>query len=377
VSNTATVASDTPDPDPTNNTSTVDAPLDRSADLAIAKWHDGPAIPGSTITYSIGVRNEGPSDATGVTATDRLPAYLQLVSASGDGWTCTAEVECTLTGTLPAGTSAESITLVAEVLADAPAEVSNTASVSGNEPDPTPGNDTATDTADTDRVFDGIESLSHPGKAVAGGSAIPVTVRSFNGGPGAVPAGADALQTITLPLGTSLAGHSGSDWSCIPSTGSATSAPLTVRCTLPLTTSWDVDTTLTPLVLEVSVAAGETEDKTLEAVLTTTSPLRDIDLDNNRATDVITLETDADLAITTASSAALEAGGPSRPLTFTVRNNGPVADPGPITVRFSRLTTLQLSASSGSAWTCAGVAERTTCTLTGTTLAAGATAPDL
>ncbi len=377
VSNTATVASDTPDPDPTNNTATVNSPLDRSADLAISKWHDGPAIPGSTITYSIGVRNEGPSDATGVTVTDLLPAYLQLVSATGEGWTCTTEVECTLTGTLPSGTSAESITLVAEVLADAPAEVANTASVSGNEPDPTPGNDTATDTAGTDRVFDGVESLSHPGKAVAGGPAIPVTVRSFNAGPGAVPAGADAIQTITLPTGTSFEGHSGTGWACIPSTGSATRAPLTVRCTLPLTTSWDVDTSLTPLVLEVSVDAGETEDKTLESVLTTTSRLRDIDLDNNRATDVITLETDADLAITTTSSAALEAGGDSRPLTFTVRNNGPATDPGPITVRFSRLTSLQLSAAPASAWTCRESEERTTCTLTGTTLAAGAAAPPL
>ena len=377
VSNTATVASDTPDPDPSNNSSTVTAPLDRSADLAIAKWHDGPAIPGSTITYALGVRNEGPSDATSVTVTDRLPAYLRLVSVSGEGWTCTTAVECTLSGALPAGASAESLTLVAEVLADAPAEVTNTASVAGDEPDPTPGNNTATDTAGTDRVFDGIESLSHPGKAVAGGPAIPVTVRSFNAGPGAVPAGADAIQTITLPRGTSLAGHSGAGWSCIPSTGSATSAPLTVRCTLPLTEAWEVDTSLTPLVLQISVAAGETQDKTVEAVLTTTSRLRDIDLDNNRATDIITLETDADLALTTTSSAALEAGGQARPLTFTVRNNGPVADAGPITVRFSRLTTLQLRAAAGSPWACSDADGRTTCTLTGSTLAAGATAPPL
>ena len=377
VSNTATVSSDTPDPDPSNNTSTVDAPLDRSADLAISKWHEGPAIPGSTITYSLGVRNEGPSDATGVTVTDRLPDYLQLVSASGEGWTCTSDVTCTLSGSLTAGSSAESITLVAEVLATAPAEVTNTASVSGNEPDPTPANNTATDTASTDRVFDGIESLSHPGKAVAGGAAIPVTVRSFNAGPGAVPAGADAIQTITLPPGTSLAGHSGAGWSCIPSTGAATTSALTVRCTLPLSTPWQVDTSLTPLVLQVAVAAGETTDKTVVSELSTTSRLREIDLDNNRASDIITLETDADLAITTTSSAVLEAGGGARPLTFTVRNNGPVTDPGPITVRFSRLSGLDLRAAAGSAWSCTTADSRTTCTLTGTTLAAGATAPPL
>ena len=377
VTNTATVSSDTPDPDPSGNNSTVTTPLDRSADLAIAKWHDGPAIPGSTITYSLGVRNEGPSDATGVTLTDRLPAYLRLVSVSGEGWACTSDVECTLAGTLTAGSSAEAVTLVAEVLADAPGEVVNTASVGGNEPDPTPANNTATDTADTDRVFDGIESLSHPGKAIAGGPAIPVNVRAFNAGPGAVPAGADAVQTITLPPGTSLAGHSGTGWACIPSTGSATATPLTVRCTLPLTQAWAVDTSLTPLVLQVSVAAGETQDKELVAELTTTSTMRDIDLDNHRASDIITLETDADLAITTTSSAALEAGGASRPLTFTVRNNGPVTDPGPITVRFSRLSSLALTVPASSAWSCDTAEGRTVCTLTGNPLVAGQAAPPL
>lgn len=377
VRNTATVSSDTVDPDPSNNTSTVDTPLDRSADLAITKLHDGPAIPGSTMTYSLGVRNEGPSDATGVTVTDRLPDYLQLVSVSGEGWTCTTDVSCTLSGSLPAGASAEALTLVAEVLASAPAEVVNTASVVGNEPDPTPANDTATDTAGTDRVFDGIESLSHPGKAVAGGPAIPVTVRAFNAGPGAVPAGADAIQTITLPPGTSLDGHSGTGWSCIPSTGAATTSPLTIRCALPLSAAWQVDTSLTPLVLQVSVDAGETTDKTVEAVLSTTSRLREIDLDNNRASDIITLETDADLAITTTSSAVLEAGGDSRPLTFTVRNNGPATDPGPITVRFSRLSGLDVRAAADSAWSCRTADGRTTCILTGTTLAAGETAPPL
>ncbi len=377
ITNTATVSSETPDPDPSGNTSSVTAPINRSADLAISKRHEGSAIPGETVTYSLAVRNQGPSDATGVTVTDELPSYLRLVSVSGDGWTCTTAAECTLGGALVAGSSAESITLVAEVLATAPSEVSNTATVSGNEPDPIPANNTSTDTAETARVFDGIESISHPGKAIAGGPAIPVTVRAFNAGPGAVPAGADAIHTITLPVGTSLTGHSGTGWACIPSTGAATTAPLTVRCMLPLTEAWTADTLLPPLVLQVAVAAGETQDKEVVAELTTSSTVRDIDLGNNRATDIITLDTDADLAITTTSSAALEAGGDSRPLTFTVRNNGPVSDPGPITVRFSRLSTLAISPLSGSAWTCATADGRTVCTLTANLLAPGEQAPPL
>ena len=377
VTNTATVSSETPDPDPSDNTSTIQTPLDRSADLAITKGHDGNAVPGQTITYTVGVRNEGPSIATGVTVVDRLPDYLDLVSASGEGWTCTTEVACTLAGTLAPGQSAEAITIVADVLATAPSQVTNTATVSGNEPDPTPGNNTATDGSRTERVFDGIESLSHPGKAVAGGPAIPVTVRSFNAGPGSVPAGADAVQAITLPVGTSLAGFAGAGWDCIPSTGSATATPLTIRCTMSLATDWAVDTSLTPLVLQLAVEADETEDKTVEAVLSTTSAVREIDLANNRATDIITLETNADLALTTTSSAALISGGLEKPLTYAVRNNGPVTDPGPITVRFSRLSDLALRAADGSPWSCATVDERVACTLTGVTVGAGEAAPAL
>ena len=376
IVNTATVSSSTPDPDPDNNSSQTTTPLDRSADLAIKKWHEGTAIPGDRITYTLAVRNEGPSQATGIAVSDPLPTGLSLVSATGEGWTCTGTttVNCTHAAPLEPGQSAEAISVVAEVLATAGDAISNTATVTGNEPDPTPGNNSSTDGAETDRVFDGIESVSHPGKAVAGGPAIPVTVRAYNAGPGSVPAGADAIHTVTLPRGTTLTGYSGSGWTCTPASGAG---PLTVTCRLPLTSDWKVDTSLTPLVLDVSVAAGETENKTVEAVLTTTSDVREVDLINNRASDVITLETNADLQLTTTSSAALIAGGPAKPLAFTVKNNGPAADPGPITVRFSRLNGLDLTAAIGSPWVCEETDGRLVCTLTGVTLAAGESAPTL
>ncbi len=377
IVNTATVTSDTPDPDPSGNSSTTTTPLDRSADLAIRKSHEGTAIPGDQIAYTIAVRNEGPSVATGVTVSDLLPDGLSFVEATGEGWTCTSAVTCTLTGALDPGESAPGITLIADVLSSAGDSISNTATVQGNEPDPTPGNNSSTDGATTDRVFDGIESLSHPGKAIAGGPAIPLTVRSFNAGPGSVPAGADAIQTITLPVGTSLTGYSGAGWSCSPSAGEATTTPLILTCTLPLTIDWSVDTALTPLVLDVAVRAGETEDKPVEGVLTTTSDVREIDPDNNRAVDIITLETSADLALTTTSSAVLTAGGPAKTLTYQVRNNGPASDPGPITVRFSRLHDLDVAAATGSPWTCVDSEGRLLCTLTGVTVAAGQSAPAL
>ncbi|MGI9196122.1 MAG: hypothetical protein ACR2KE_01520 [Candidatus Nanopelagicales bacterium] len=379
IVNTATVTSETPDPDPGNNSSTTTTPSDRSADLAIHKWHEGTAIPGDRITYTLAVRNEGPSQATGITVSDPLPTGLALVSATGEGWSCTgtSTVTCARTAPLEPGESAPSISVVADVLPSAGTSISNTATVTGAEPDPTPGNNSSTDGAETERIFDGIESVSHPGKAVAGGPAIPVTVRAYNAGPGSVPAGADAVHTITLPRGTSLASYSGAGWTCTPATGAATASPLTVTCHLPLASDWAADSSLTPLVLQVAVAAGETQDKLVEAVLSTTSNVREIDTENNRATDIITLETSADLALATTSSAALLAGGPAKPLIFTVTNNGPATDPGPITVRFSRLHGLRLAAAPGSPWVCTEADGRLLCVLTGVTLEAGQQAPPL
>lgn len=44
---------------------------------------------GDNVTYTIAVRNTGPSTTSGVTVTDTLPAGLSPVSASGQAWTCT------------------------------------------------------------------------------------------------------------------------------------------------------------------------------------------------------------------------------------------------------------------------------------------------
>src|SRR3990172_2142212 len=68
----------------------------RSADLSITKTDSpDPVVAGAPLTYTLSVRNAGPSDATTVTVTDTLPGGVTNVSASGDGWTCLQAVTCT------------------------------------------------------------------------------------------------------------------------------------------------------------------------------------------------------------------------------------------------------------------------------------------
>lgn len=107
-----------------------------NADLDITKSDDpDPVVAGTNLTYALTVTNNGPSDASGVTLTDTLPAGTTFVSASPAEANCTETtgvVTCNLVD-LAAGQHAQ-VTIVATTepnLADG-AVITNQASVSAN-----------------------------------------------------------------------------------------------------------------------------------------------------------------------------------------------------------------------------------------------------
>jgi uncharacterized repeat protein (TIGR01451 family) len=114
--------------------------LDPNADLSIVKTSAQSSVQvGDNITYNLVVSNAGPANATGVTVTDALPAGTSFVSAGSSQGACAyaaPSVTCDL-GTVANGGMA-SVTVVVKTLAGG--TVVNTASVSGNQPDPTPAN---------------------------------------------------------------------------------------------------------------------------------------------------------------------------------------------------------------------------------------------
>ena len=100
-----------------------------------------PVNVGSDLTYTLTATNNGPTSATGVTVTDPLPAGVSFVSATPSQGSCsgTTTVTCNL-GALANGASAI-VTIV--VQPGAAGTLTNPASVSGDQPDPTPGNNDA------------------------------------------------------------------------------------------------------------------------------------------------------------------------------------------------------------------------------------------
>ena len=150
LENTGTVSSDTPDPDLSNNASTVVTAIEQSADLILTKEEKvAPVAVGGPIEYEIIVTNDGPSDAVDVSIEDIIdPAVISGAEYTLDGvnwlpaWSGTQSI-----GTLAEGAS---VTLgIRGTVVDASPDpnvdpIPNTATVSATTPDPDLENNTQT-----------------------------------------------------------------------------------------------------------------------------------------------------------------------------------------------------------------------------------------
>lgn len=145
VVNTATATSPTTDPTPGNASASVaTAVVAGPTDVRIAKSVSAPApVTGATATYTIDVTNDGPGTAVNTVVTDVLPAGTTFTSATSTQGSCsgTTTVTCTV-GTLAPGQT-ETITLVLTLPA-VPTLVVNTATVTSDNTDTDPANDTST-----------------------------------------------------------------------------------------------------------------------------------------------------------------------------------------------------------------------------------------
>jgi uncharacterized protein (TIGR03437 family) len=103
-------------------------------DLTLSVAHSGTFSADSTdSTFTLTVRNSGDrATTTAVNVVDTLPAGLTATAISGSGWTCTlSTLTCSRPDSVAAATAYPPITLSVRVAANAPASVTNNASVTG------------------------------------------------------------------------------------------------------------------------------------------------------------------------------------------------------------------------------------------------------
>jgi uncharacterized repeat protein (TIGR01451 family) len=345
LSNTATVTApgSVTDAIPGNNSTTDTDTLTPSADLAVTK-NDGvtTATAGGSVTYTITASNAGPSAAAGSTVADTFPASLTCTwtCAGLAGGTCTAAGSGNIndTANLPSGGSV-TYTASCTISPSATGTLSNTATVTapGGVTDPTPGNNSATDTDTLGASADLSITKSDGVIAATAGGSVTYTITASNAGPSnavgstvadTFPASLTCTWTCAgLAGGTCTAAGSGNinDTANIPSGGSVT---YTASCT-------------------ISGAATGTLSNT--ATVTAPGGVTDPTPGNNSATDSDTLGATADLSITKNDGVSNATPGGSVTYTITASNAGQsTANAATVADTFPASLTCT--------WTCSGLA---------------------
>jgi uncharacterized repeat protein (TIGR01451 family) len=242
ISNTASVADDGTnggDPTPGNNTAGDTTPVDAAPDFTLTKSDGGATVaPGGTVTYTLGYANAGNQNAVGVVLTETVPASTTFnPGASTAGWVCVpdnnAGSTCTLAiGALNGGGASGSATFAVTVTNPVPAgvtQISNTASAAddgSNGPDPTPANNSGSDTTPVDAAPDLSVTKSDGGATVVPGGTVAYTLNYAN--PGNQNA-TGVVLTETVPASTTFnPGASTAGWVCVPDNNAGSTCTLAV-----------------------------------------------------------------------------------------------------------------------------------------------------
>ncbi len=214
-------------------------------DLTITSTHKNSFKQGQNgAVYSIQVTNIGKSSTSGtVSVTDTLPTGLKLVSMNGSGWSCNPNtISCTNSTIVKTGKSLSPITLKVNVAADAPASVTNTATVSGGG-DANAANNTATDDTTITPVTPDLTITKKHSGAFKKGKNGTYTIKVTN--IGSAPTSGEVRVVDALPSGLTVANITGSGWNCVPATLTCTrSSVLKPKASYP------------PITLKVNIATN-------------------------------------------------------------------------------------------------------------------------
>ena len=206
LTDTATVTSNPADPTPADNSATVSTTVARVSDLRFSGGaNPSPAVPGSTITFSLALSNQGPNDAQGTVVSFPIPPETTFVSAtqsSGPAFTITtpavggtSPVTFTL-GSFASGATATFTVRVALAANPTRERVIAQPSATSTSSDPNPGGpplSVEVDRADLGVTVDAATAAVAPG----GDATFPITLTND----GTRPA-AGVTLTDTTPAGT-------------------------------------------------------------------------------------------------------------------------------------------------------------------------------
>ncbi len=336
ISNTASVASTTLDPNLSNNSATTTTTVSPLADLSIVKTaNPSPVHAGAQLIYTLVITNNGPSTATNIIVTDNVPAcfstpeYSTNAGLTWNPWTSSVNI-----GSLASGLSS-TVLLRGTVCTNGTSSITNTATVSSDTDDPNLSNNTSTTTTNITPVSDlAITKQANP-EPVDVGSQLTYTLVITNNGPSTangIVLTDNIPNTVTNPQ-YSL--DNGTTW-----------------------TNWAGTLNLNPLNNGASekVLIRGTVSNTAIGIITNTASVTsnsfDPNLSNNSATVISTISLLADLAITVSASPDPVMIGETLVYTVNAVNNGP-STATPVTLTYTaplNLSNIEYSLDNGATW---------------------------
>ena len=352
LANTATVtpAAGSTEVNPGDESATDnDTAITKEADLSIVKTGPTTATAGGTLTYTVTVTNDGPSNACNVVVTDNVPVpsaggSLTFKPAPDSSAECSegaGVVTCSLAG-LPAaaGSNTKVYILAFDVSPNAMGTIDNSASVAADEPDPAAGNNAAAaPQATIAKEADlSITKSDSPDPVIAGGgNTIIYTVTVNNAGPSDA---SGVVVTDTLPAGVTFVSTSG-----------CTEDPAGVpACTLGTITAGS----------SAMYTITATVDPSTSGTITNNASVVGNETDPNGANDMVmedtTVNANVDMGITKTDGLTTVVAGTPLTYTITVSNAGP-SDAVGATVSDTFPATL-----TGVTWTCTPAGAGSSCT---------------
>ncbi|MBK8069170.1 MAG: IPTL-CTERM sorting domain-containing protein [Rhodanobacteraceae bacterium] len=317
VSNTlinavVTAASDTPDSDPADNTSTTGTAVITTADLSMSLSDTpDPVTAGTQLSYTATLTNGGPSDAQNARFSVDIPAGTSLVAATPVGGSCTGSTTVTCTW---AGATAPGVNRSAAIVVAVPANVVDgsfldaSASAASDTSDLAGGNNLANATTSVIASADLSISLTDTPDPVIAGTQLTYVATLTNAGPSDAQ---DAMITLPLPAGTSFV-------SAAASAGGSCNAASPVVCTWAGATT-TADTRTATIVALVSPSQTANLSATATASSSTADPIGG----NDSATATTAVQVQADLSITLADAPDPVTAGTQLTYTAVVTNAGP------------------------------------------------------
>jgi uncharacterized repeat protein (TIGR01451 family) len=325
ITNSATGASSTTDPNSGNNTGTATTTVNTQADLSATKSDaPDPVIAGQNITYTINFANNGSSDAQSVTVTDANPVNTTFVSASvttGTGWTVTnPPVGGTGNVVFSKGTVANGETATFEVVVKVNANVAdgatitNSATAASTTTDPSNGNNTATTTTTVNTQANLSVTKTDSPDPVTAGNNLTYTITLTNNG----PSDAQNLQlTDNVPTDTTFVSFTA------PTGWTSTTPPVGGTGTITSTIGTLAAGASAEFTLVVNVNASTPHLTVVTNSATATSTTTDPDSGNNTGTTTTTVNARPDLSVTKSDLADPVMIGQQISYHIEVKNNGP------------------------------------------------------